>query len=307
MRASIHIALLTTAIGIAASSATAHAQAWVSPKNTLSTTLDYNYVASGKIIETEGMEFDGADNLNHSILFGLEYAPIEKLAVSLSVPLMGVRWDGDTAFMHDPDRAPYDDGDTHFTLQDARLDARYMVLTDPVAITPLLGVSVPTHDYPRVGFTAPGRRLKRAHAGLSVGWLPTFLRGAFLQASYEFSLVESLETEFEETAEYGQNRSQAGMQIGYFVMPELQFHAAVDYANTHGGVDFVDLTGPNDDPVILYHDSLLDEDLLLLGGGAGYQITPSLQANLYFRLFMDGQNTRDSNVFGLGLSWDAAL
>jgi hypothetical protein len=55
----------------------------------------------------------------------------------------------------------------------------------------------------------------------------------------------------------------------------------------------------------LLHDPLLAEGFMHIGGGLSYQAMEKLRVSAFVRFFIQGENTRNSDVYGLGLSWDA--
>lgn len=58
-------------------------------------------------------------------------------------------------------------------------------------------------------------------------------------------------------------------------------------------------------PAQEFHDPLLAESYLHIGGGVSYQALETLRVSAFIRFFMWGENTRNSDVYGLSLSWDA--
>ncbi len=50
-----------------------------------------------------------------------------------------------------------------------------------------------------------------------------------------------------------------------------------------------------------WHDPLLAEELLDLGGAVSYSITDRLTVGLFGRVFLRRYNTRDQNLFGLNV------
>jgi len=286
----------------------AGAQAWVDPAGSLSTSVDYEFSPSSAVVETPDRSFDGEPITAHMISLGAEYVPIDRLGLQVSLPLLAVKYGGDG--MPFPQHGSYDDGSFHTTLTDVRLNARYELLRDIIAFTPQIGVSVPVKKYEHVGFANAGRGLKQLHMGASIGrTLEPVVPNLFFQAQYEFSLVEK----FDDTATpeqaavtktFGQNRSDVSFLVGYFLLGgDLTIDLGLNWRIAHGGMTFEDL--PNDPMATLYiyHDPLLKEEFLLVGGDVGYNITDRLSINATTRLFVRGSNTRDANIFGLGLTF----
>lgn len=303
-------ALVTAAVALPLHNAHAQ-QAWVGPASSLSAALDYTYAPSDRVIEDEPLAETGDDIIsNHSVALSAEYTPIERLGLQATVPIVTTRWQipegGGSAPGTFAPHGRYDDGKYHTVLQDFRFVGRYMVLEEPVAISPHLGFSMPMTNYETVGFAGAGRGLKQLHLGASIGsfFVDGPLQNFYLHLSYEFSLVEGYETGFPETEEIGQNRSDLKALIGYFILDNLELNVGADMRIAHGGFRFEDFNPNQLGPREYFHDALLAEEFFLLGGGLSYEVIEGLRLNALFRLWLTGKQTRDANVFGGGLSWD---
>lgn len=284
------------------------AQAWVGERNSLSATLDYTYASSDKVYESWEHRDDLVDIdpiVNHNIVLGAEYTPIDRLGVQLAIPIVTTHYDYDPGQTSLPPHGRYDDGSYHSALQDLRLDVRYMVLDNTiVAVAPHVAVSVPMTDYETVGYASAGRGLKQLIFGLSVGkYFTSGVPDLYLHGRYEFRWTEGYETPFPQTEEYGQNKSFIQALVGYFILDRLEVNLAADLQLAHGGFEFEDwdMEGP---PAQFYHDALLAEQFFLLGGGASYQVLDRLRVSAFARLWLWGEQTRNANAFGLGLGWD---
>ena len=280
------------------------AQAWIDSAGALGVGLDYSYTPSTKVVQTPDLSFEDQPVIAHTVAVSAEYVPIENLAITAQLPLLFVKYDREPS-MTFPPHGRYDDGDVHATLTDLRLTARYNLLREPyVVLTPHLGFSIPVADYETVGFATAGRGLKQLHVGASIArtlnpWVPEL----YAHLGFEFTFAERYD-KTAVTEVFGQNRSDTSLQVGYFLLDgKLTFNLGGNLRLAHGnGVNFTDLaTLPED--VFFYHDPLLREQFLLLGGGAGYSITDTIQVSLQARFFTWGYNTRNAHMLGLGLSW----
>ena len=285
----------------------AHAQAWVGDKGGLELSLDYNLGISDKVIQDKGPDLKDAGTTTHQFTLGAEYVPIDRLALNVALPLVLLQYTGNkTAYPH-PGGGSYDDGSTHTTLTDLRVGARYQVLEEPIALSPHIGVSIPVADYETVGNTVAGRHLKALHLGLGIGRV--FLESAYVHALYEFSLVEKYDRTAV-TEKVGQDRSDLAATLGYKLLEQrLDVHLDFNGRIAHGGVNFseINFTAPQSDPemfdVANFHDPLLAENIFLVGGGVGYQISNDLGVSLSGRLFVAGSNTQNASVLALGVTW----
>jgi hypothetical protein len=289
-------------LGFAVLESTAHAQAWVGYKGSLDADFDYNLAISNKVLGSGDIEFKDGGSTSHQVTLGAEYVPIDKLAVTVSLPFVMLKYTGNkTAYAH-PGGGEYDDGDLHATLTDLRAQVRYQLLDGVVALAPHVGFTIPVADYETVGNTVAGRHLKALHLGLSVGRVVSEETPLYLMARYEFSLVEKYDRNAA-TEKYGQNRSDVSFIVGYKLLEgKLDLNAAVNFRKTHGGLDFADFARWTPDEN-MFHDPILAEQILLIGGGVGYQLTDKLAASASAGIFVSGENTQNANVFAFGLSW----
>lgn len=293
----------------------ATAQAWVSTSGSLDVGLDYNFSRSADFIVAD-RTYEGNGTTGHTLLIGAEYVVIENLALNIALPLTSLRFNGPVdpmtmmpeRFPHTPHGA-YDDGDYHTTLTDLRAGARYQILNEPVALSAHLAGSIPVADYETIGNTVAGRGIKRLHVGASIGYL-IGLTG-YTNLTYEFTVGTKYKpdaegmTSTEAVEDHSQLFSDVSFAIGRKLLDyRFDIHAAVDVHRTHGGVDMSDAAIPmltSDE--IEFHDAIMNEDMILVGGGVGYQLSDSLAATLSFRVFVNGVNTMNTHTLALGLAW----
>jgi hypothetical protein len=279
----------------------AHAQAWVADEGSLDFSLDYNFATSDKIVgDTPGFEFPNAGTATHQFTLGGEYVPVSRLAVSAALPLVLLKYMGDKAAYPHPGGGSYDDGSFHTTLTDLRVGARYQVLEEPFALSPHLAVSIPVANYETVGNTVAGRHLKALHAGLAIGRV--IYETNYVHLTYEFSLAEKYDRTAE-TKKYGQNYSDLAFTVGHKAFEQrLDIHLDANLHLSHDGLNFSEYpaAAPN---VQLYHDPILLENIFLLGGGLGYQISNAVSVTLSGRYFVTGINTQNASVIAAGVTW----
>ncbi len=286
----------------------AHAQAWVSDRGSLGLDLDYNFFTSSKVVTDTTFSFPNAGTTGHQLTLGAEYTPIDKLAVSASLPMVALKYTG-MSYPHEPTGGSYDDGDYHSTLTDLRFGARYQILDEPLAIAPTLAFTIPLADYETIGNTVAGRGLKMAHLGLSAGYLIGIAN--YVHFAYEFTLAEKYDR-VAETEAYSQNRSDLSFLAGRKMLDyRLDLHLGANFRKNHDGVNFseIDMPGVLPDNAVMYHDAILAEQVFLVGAGVGYAISDTLSANLDVRIFIPAlsQNTLNASIVAVGLSWSPQL
>jgi hypothetical protein len=296
---------------LAAVGGDASAQAWVSEKGELAASANYTTGISDDLVSPDGETYGGEDLSidNHTLTLGATYTPIENLGLSMSLPLLLVRYSGEQNAGFPP-HGPYDDGDFHFTPTDLRFGARYQLFEGSKTVSPHFAVSIPTADYTTIGYAGAGRHIYKGHVGLSGGAvLDPWLDKAFVHLSAEFSFgtkPKVTDPAFEEDAldEFSQNYIDFEFTGGYFVTDKLTISGVVAVHRQLDGVTFDDVP-LNDQNALLFswHDVALKETYVHPGFDIGYTITPELSASAYFRMFVSGTNTRNLMGGGIGFNY----
>jgi hypothetical protein len=121
---------------------------------------------------------------------------------------------------------------------------------------------------------------------------------------YELSLAEKYDRT-PETARYGQSRSDVSLTVGHKLMDQrLDLHVDVNARVHHDGIDLESLADVETPPDVRdFHDAILEERIVLAGGGVGYQVTDRLALSLSGRVFVTGANTQAASVIALGIAW----
>ncbi|MBA3455774.1 MAG: hypothetical protein H0T42_21945 [Deltaproteobacteria bacterium] len=262
--------------------------------------LDYTLgLSSGVVITPDDIQ-GGSETQTHTAMFRVEYVPIEKLAVDLALPLIAIKYTGEMEHMPPGE---WDDGDLHAAIQDLEIGASYALLSEPLHITPRLAFIIPIMDYPTQGFAAIGRHLKQVQLGATLARsLDPIAPNLFFQGSYHFTLSERFD-ETAETEDIQQHRSNLGFMIGYFFLDgALSIGLATNIQRYHGGVKFETFDQYTPDQQ-MFHDALLDEDFIYVGGDVNYQINDKLSVGVLLRFFVHGSSTRDQNLYGLSFGY----
>ena len=268
----------------------AAAQAWLPPKGEATFSLVYQNIYMRDHLLAHGQR---AADLGHmyyqNVLADLSYSVTDRLSLRLNIPFVAGKYTGNF-----PHLIPIDDGTYHGTFQDFRFEARYNALKAPIVVTPFVGAVLPSHSYEHYAHAAPGAGLRQLLVGTSVGRrLDPFLPEAFFQGRYSYAIVQRLE----DIANNTHNRSNAAMEIGYFVKPSIQVFALAMGQKTHGGIDFIrgKPFGTGTVPELHNHDRIARADFLDLGGGASYAVNGSLDVFASWQTTVAGQNGHATN------------
>lgn len=279
------------------------------PQHDFGVSLGYSFAFADTTLET-GFAVTGVPTTTHLWLLGVEYIPIDALAVRLDLEMYAGVYSG-------PQRGPnpqvvyahgsFDDGSLHFTPTDASLEVAYMVLEHPVAIAPFIRAILPTNDYETSGYAAAGAGLMAAGFGVELGVAHVGTPGTFATARYMFMLVEREDRGGEVTSSVSLNRSQAQLYAGYDFTDVTDVPLSVALGGslwlTHGGVQLIDTTATGT-PLFTYHDVIRRQEYLTLGGSVGYVIDDTISVNIGFEQLIWGNNVAEASIIKAGVRWD---
>ena len=205
---------------------------------------------------------------SQAMLLDFSYGITDKVALSLSVPFIGAKYDG--LYAHPTVPTPLDTGAYHSTFQDLRFGVSYNLTKKWLVVTPFIGTITPSHDYEYFAHSAVGRDIRELQIGAY--WaklLDPVLPGLFITGRYSYGFAQQV-------LDISHNRSNLDLELGYFVKPEFRIFALASGQITHGGID-LPLPSATPLPPVLWqhHDQIGRENGLNLGGGAAFSITPS--------------------------------
>jgi hypothetical protein len=273
-------------------SATAHAQAWLPAKGEGTVSVLFSNTLSTKHYLPD-VTYDFGHIDANTMLFDVTYGLTDKLAVTMGLPMVTSRYRG--TFPHRP--ITLDDGNWHTTAQDFRFSVRYNVARGPIQVTPFAGTELPSTDYQFYAHAAPGRGLKEALAGISVGRLFAEL-GLVVQGQYAINLSQG-------ALDYARRYSTASAEAAYFVTPAFRVISTASGRIGHTGIDlFPDSGRVLATEVFQHHDQISRESFFNVGGGAALSLTESTDLFFGYTRTVTGRNTHatDRGV-SLGLSW----
>ncbi len=189
----------------------------------------------------EGNRWYLGDTFAHTIIGGIDYGIIDRLALTVEIAYVSSKYEGNA-----PLRIEVDDGEWHGSFQDARIQLRGMVVTHPFLLTPFVSYGFPTNGYFTEGHSAIGRGLNEFQFGTF--FLTGFggvLPGAYLQASISYGILEDV-------ADLNLARPRFAGAVSYSFSHLFSGTVTGSYFNTKGGLEWV-----SDDPTeIIGHDEV---------------------------------------------------
>jgi hypothetical protein len=267
------------------------AQAWLPDRGTLGTSFVHNDIENNDHFLPDGDEIDVGHTRSFSDSLTVAYSPSDRWLLSVGVPYVRSRYHGD----HPHAGTHIDDGTYRGTFTDLRAELHYQALEEPFAFAPYVALVVPMHDYPTLGHAAPGRHVGERWIGFFVGksldrWIPR----TYIQGRYSFAFVQKV-------ADVSHNRSNAELEIGYFLNSRWSVRALASWQRTHGGID---VPVPPTNRYYPYHDRLAAERYFQAGGGVAFGWSENSSVYLLYKTALSGANGhRLNNGFTLGFSY----
>ena len=291
----------------ALSAGSAGAQAWLPPKGEAWLTVGYGNLYATK--HYLGTPTDPGDNVTNdighvrgqSVALEVGYGITDRLSASVGIPLMITKYEGTSP--HYPVKGvpsgfTIDDGLNHSTFQDYSIALRYQLVNEgAIAVAPFAAAVIPSTDYYTVGHSAPGRNLNEFLLGFNAGGrLDRFLTGSYFQVAYSYAFVEKV-------AGIHHDRSNVGLELGFFLMPSLAVRFLATGHYTHGGVVYKTGRGiPPEQWTI--HDLIGHESGISLGGGLSYALTGSTEVFAsYFQQVQGRGGHKIDQALSFGVSW----
>jgi hypothetical protein len=301
-------ALFTLVSGILAAScaAPARAQAWLPPKGEASLALGYGDVFVNRhYLGTSANPGDNVENdfghiRSQSIQVALGYGLTDRLAASVALPYILTKYYGTPGQNFFPHTISIDDGHYHGIFQDFRIDLDYQLLRGPVAVAPFFAAVIPSHSYTYFAHAAGGKALHEYLLGSSFGArLDQVLAGSYVELTYSYAFVERV-------LDIHHDRSNAFLELGYFLTPSLSMRGIATGLYTHGGINGVAADRLPPPEIFLHHDQIGHESGISVGGGLSYVLTGSTEVYASYLTQVQGRGghkIKDSFSFGVTYSF----
>ena len=280
-----------------------YGQAWVAPRGETTVSLTFQRTEFEGHILPNGDRIHGGGSHSRSLALGIEHSLTDRLALAASIPYVGSKNGVDPQPVLG--RTGIDDGQYHQTWQDFRFGARYNVLANPVVVTPLIAVRLPSHKYPTIGEAAVGPRLREVQVGVDAGRIFSVAdQNFYIDAQYAYAIVQKY-------LGLSLNRSNVDVDLGYFVLPALNLRGIVSWQNTYDGLTAKEVFGPNGppqknpnlaEPLWLQHDRLIRDDYWRAGIGASYSVNETFGVYFTAVKMIAGRNSHYGYLYSVGVA-----
>lgn len=273
-------------------STSAFAQAFVPPEGTTSVAIGIQHTNIESHTFFDGREVPDVDIRSNTVTVTIDYSVTDRLALGFSLPYVSsqLRW------AQTPHPGTADDGKVHGTLQDMRVDARYMALEGPVVVSPTLSWSQPVRDYEVLGHAAAGRGLEELELGVSWSAEVPPVPGLFLSGRGAYTFVERVDPDV------NIDRANAALQVGYAVVPRLFLHVFGSWHDTRDGVN-LPLSAHDREHHFHHHDQLLKARYVRGGAGLSFAVKNTVEVFVTYGSNVRSRNAHSGDTIGIGTSW----
>ena len=248
----------------------AQAQPWVPAPGEGTVSITYqNYYVTGHYGPTGQPTINGATH-SKALVAEFDFGLPGSFGLTVALPYIRSKYTGPDIYFVGPfptTPGPLDDGVYHGAFQDLHVEGRRMFEFDRVAVAPLAGVTIPTHEYETRGESGPGRHRTDFQIGASAGadlgrWLPsTYLHGRYVLAAAE--RIDGIPAV----------RSNIDLEGGCDVARRWTLRGLVDWQIRHKGPTLAELFAHGWDT----HDRFIVSSFTNLGAGLTIRVRQSTE------------------------------
>jgi hypothetical protein len=264
---------------------TAEAQAWLPEKGSFSVSTAFSDNLNKNHYLPNGDEVDVGHTRTKILAMTAIYALTDRWMIDIGVPYVEAKYSGPR-----PHPTEVDDGTYHGSVTDVHLALHFQALEEPFAFAPYTAVVIPLQDYETLGHAARGRGLEEFWLGFYAGksldpWIP----GTYVVGRYNYAFVEQV-------AGIAHDRSNADLEIGWFMTPQWSVRALLSAVETHGGIP---VPVPPTHPLFEFHDQLAAESLRNVGAGVSWSMSD--QTDIYV-LYLQSVRGESAHKLDRGLT-----
>ena len=275
------------------------AQAWPLPQGTGSVSTVYHQVFVRDHLFAGGERQDIGHIRSHVFGVDVDYGVSDRLSIRAALPYVAAKYEGSQGH-GSPSSAHFhfiDDGTYHSAFQDLRAEVRYAVREFPVALAPLVAVTVPTHDYEFFAHSAVGLKMAELQLGSYLGVL--IGRRTSVQSRFSYGI-------YERVAGRRRYRGNLDAEVAWLVARTVRLLVFQAGQFSHGGIEM-----PFDEIPVLrqqywwpHHDRLGQAHFLNVGAGVTFDLRRSVGVHASLARTVCGANTHAASYgVTLGASW----
>jgi len=255
-----------------------------------------NYYLTGHY-SVDGRKTPNGATHSKAAAIELDYGLTDRVAITATLPFIASKYTGPRPSYFVAGRETFpgllDDGSYHGAFQDLRLEVRVGMRAGLVALAPLVGVVLPTHEYETIGEAVPGRNRRELQIGANAGMLlDPVLPKTYLHVRYALAAAEIVRG-------YPAVRSTIDLEAGRPVTSRLALRGMAKWQMRH------DAPAPDeffDDWVI--HDRFMVSSFTNLGAGLTVSLTRSTELYAVGMATVSGKfGAHIARLLTVGVTW----
>jgi len=274
------------------------AQPWVPPQGEGSVSVTYqNYYNLGHYDRFGLPNTNGATH-SKALITEMDLGVTDKIGLTISLPFIATMYTGSDQYQvgkFDVFKGPRDDRTYHGAIQDLHIEGRRLFTTGPVAIAPLVGVTIPTHAYPTRGEAVPGRHRRELQLGGTAGTdLNRLLPGTYVHGRYALAVAERING-------FSSVKSNAEVEGGYDATSFLSVYGLSVWQIRHSGPTVLELHDKDWEA----HDRCIVSGYFNLGGGLTLTLNRRTELNVLWMATVSGSNgAHRARMLAIGTTWN---
>ena len=248
------------------------AQPWVPPPGEGTVSLTYqNYYVKGHYVGVKGVPTtDTGATHSKSLVAEVDWGLPKAIGLTIGLPYIASKYTGPPVYFVggiETHPGPLDDGSYHGAFQDLHVEVRRMIEFERVAIAPLAGITVPTHEYETQGEAVPGRHRTDFQIGATAGTdLSSWIPSTYVHARYALAAAEVIDG-------LSSVRSNIDVEVGSDVTRRLGLRGLVDWQIRHKGPTNAELVAHD----WATHDRFVVSNYTNLGAGLTIRVRQSTE------------------------------
>lgn len=274
------------------------AQPWVPPRGQGSVSLTYqNYYVVGHF-DAKGRTNPNGATHTKALLADVDIGVTDAIALTIALPFIATRYTGGDEYIvgnQVTHPGPLDEDRLyHSAFQDLHVEVRRVFWAQSVAIAPLVGVTIPTHDYPTQGEAVVGRHRRELQAGVTAGAdLNRVVPRTYVFGRYALAAAERIHG-FESV------KSNVDVEGGFDLAKWISLRGLTSWQIRHKGPTIPALAAA-DWPA---HDRFIVASYFNLGGGVSFPVTHSLELDALWVGTVSGSNgAHRSRMLAVTTTW----
>ena len=295
MRAAGFVAVALAQLAFAA---LVQAQPWVPPPGEGSVSLTYqNYYTIGHF-NVEGRPNTNGATHSKAMMAEVDVGLTDTMALSVSLPFIAAKYTGPHEYVVGgilTHPGPLDeDRKYHGALQDLRVELRRLFWAGPVAIAPLVGLTLPTHDYETRGEAVVGRHRRELQAGVAAGAdLNRILPRSYAHGRYAVVAAQRIEG-------FPSLTSNLHVETGFDVSARIGLRGIAAWQFRHQGPTIPELAAHD----WAGHDRFIVSSYFNLGGGVNLTLTRNTELHAVWIATVSGRSgAHRARMLAIGASW----